>query len=160
MVIAGLVFSLSGIALAKDGNLHKRFKDDPEITVYLDEIIVEADDAEVEKEIFREVFKNASAKRALTIARTETSRAVNFATQQAYLQNGIEKKQWLTNFDERTCEYCFPLNGTIIKTGSNYFVKGDEYEGNKGGILKIDYDRVSHPPLHSKCRCTLIPIVE
>ena len=44
-------------------------------------------------------------------------------------------------------------------TGS-FFEEGDEFKGLKGGIIKLDYDTVEHPPLHPRCRCTVVPVLK
>jgi len=102
-----------------------------------------------------EVFKIAKTSRAQMIARTETSRAANFATVEAYKQSGVVKaKKWLTAFDERTCGACKAMDGKIVSLNKNFFNKGDSYMG-----IEFDYDAVSHPPLHCSCRCTVIPVI-
>jgi len=99
------------------------------------------------------VFDNCTKSRAFAIARTESSRAMNFATEEAYIESGVvEGKRWLTAFDERTCLECSSLDGKLVDLGDNFFDKGDEFLG-----LKLDYEDVGHPPLHSRCRCTLVP---
>jgi len=102
-----------------------------------------------------EVFENAKRSRAVKIARTETARAMGFATEEAYSQSGVVKeKEWLTAFDERTCERCVAMNGKRVPVGKNFFNEGDEFMG-----VEITYSDVSYPPLHVNCRCTLIPVI-
>ncbi|MHA1225139.1 MAG: phage portal protein [Candidatus Hodarchaeales archaeon] len=102
-----------------------------------------------------DVFKRAKGIRAQQIARTETSRATNFATLEAYKQSGVVKaKEWLTAFDERTCERCAAMNGKIVGLEEKYFKKGDSFMG-----IKFDYEDVGQPPLHVACRCTIIPVL-
>lgn len=101
------------------------------------------------------VFDVATRSRALSIARTETSRAVNFATVEAYKQSEVvEGKEWLTALDERTCERCEAMDGKKIGLDDNFFDKDDSFMG-----IKFDYDEVAQPPLHVSCRCTTVPIV-
>jgi len=86
------------------------------------------------------------------IARTEVSRATGFATLDAYEQSGVvEGKQWVTALDERTCEWCAPLDGKIVELKKNYFKFGDTFRGDDGGTLNVDYTSIQHPPLHSQC---------
>jgi len=100
------------------------------------------------------VFENAERHRSIAIARTETARAMNFGTIEAYKQSEVvEQKQWLTAFDERTCERCVAMNGKTIGLKNNYFDKGDTFMG-----LDFSYGEVSYPPLHVRCRCTIIPV--
>ena len=103
----------------------------------------------------RMVFNSADKFRAASIARTEVSRATNFATVEAYKQsNVVEGKKWLTAFDERTCERCGAMNGKVVDLNKNFFNKNDEFMD-----LKFDYDAVGQPPLHTKCRCTVTPVL-
>ena len=107
------------------------------------------------------VFEEAKKSRAQMIARTETSRAMNFATLDAYKQSGlVVRKEWLTAGDERTCQFCNPMNGKTVAISDEYFEKGGSFEGDDGGTLKFNYSNIEHPPLHPSCRCTLIPVVE
>lgn len=47
------------------------------------------------------VFDDANARRSITIARTETGRAANFATVEGMKQSGVKEKEWLATRDER-----------------------------------------------------------
>uniref|UniRef100_A0A6M3M6I0 Putative portal protein n=1 Tax=viral metagenome TaxID=1070528 RepID=A0A6M3M6I0_9ZZZZ len=107
------------------------------------------------------VFEEATKERALMIARTETARAAGFGTVEAYRQSGVVSgKQWLTAFDERTCEWCGAMNGEIVELDDNYFEKGDVFTGRDGGKLDVGYGAVDYPPLHPNCRCTIIPVIK
>ena len=93
------------------------------------------------------VFDDADKKRSLLIARTETQKAVNFATVDAYKQSGVVSgKKWLTAYDERTCERCMAMNGKIVDLDKNYFNKGDSFMDTK-----FDYEDIGYPPLHARC---------
>lgn len=91
--------------------------------------------------------------RATTIARTESIRAANAGQQllyDGYQRKGIlprwALKEWITAKDERTCPVCRPMDGQQV------LVKDGEFQG--AGLA-----RVSHPPIHSCCRCAfaLVP---
>lgn len=102
-----------------------------------------------------EIFDNCETVRSFKISRTETSRATNFVAVEGYRQSGVVKgKEWLTAFDERTCEECISMNGKVVELDENFFDKGEEV-----GDLELDYDNVGYPPLHVNCRCTTIPII-
>lgn len=106
------------------------------------------------------VFGGMEKYRAERIARSETIRATNYASEEAWRQSGVVKsKQWLTAMDERTCEWCGPMNGKIIGLGDSWFDRGTALAGNQGGTLNLDYETVERPPLHPNCRCTLVPVV-
>jgi len=74
--------------------------------------------------------------RSITIARTETMRAVNGAAKDRYEQTGVERVEWLTAIDDRQCDECESLNGKI-------FALGDAPD----------------LPVHPNCRCTLAPVI-
>jgi HK97 family phage portal protein len=113
------------------------------------------------KDRISSVFKEAEDSRAFAIARTETSRASNFGIIEGYKQSGVVKgKEWVTAFDERTCEYCASMNGKIVSLDDNYFERGDEFKP-RGADAPMDfgYSDVGEPPLHVNCRCVTIPVV-
>jgi SPP1 gp7 family putative phage head morphogenesis protein len=73
--------------------------------------------------------------RALTISRTEILRAHREATRTSYLANPtyVERWQWLSAMDSRTCPMCWAMTGTIHDV--------DEVMGT-----------------HPNCRCTQVPL--
>jgi len=89
------------------------------------------------------VYDEAKGSRAVKIARTETITASSQGNLQAYSQSGVvEKKEWLTAYDERTCEACMALNGEVVKLNENFSAG------------------VSTPSLHPNCRCAIIPVLK
>ena len=98
---------------------------------------------------------------ATVIARTETIWAWNEGAVQGYIQSGVvTKKEWLTANDERTCQWCSEMDGTVVGVEGDFFDKGETFRGSDGGLLHFDYENIGHPPLHCQCRCTIIPVVE
>lgn len=92
------------------------------------------------------------------LARTEIIKASNEITEAAYRQTGVvQKKEWFANPGH--CQFCASLNGSILKLGSVFLAKGQTLEGADGGTRLNDYEDVKHPPAHSSCRCTLIPVI-
>ena len=71
------------------------------------------------------------------IARTETVRLANKGLIDTYKEQGIKKVQWLAAVSERTCEICLGLNGQVF-----------------------DINKVSPPPAHVDCRCSLLSVEE
>lgn len=115
---------------------------------------------EIRKRI-ENLFDDMTKVRAERIARSEVIRASNFATTEAYEQSGVvDSVEWLTTDDERTCQWCGPLNGKVIPLGDTFFQKGSQFEGKDGGILNLDYENINFPPLHPSCRCTVVPIIK
>lgn len=103
------------------------------------------------------VFIQSDKFRAQKIARTETTRASQQATEEVYKSNGITAKQWFTALDERVCEWCGPLDGKIISIDSDFFDKGSKFTGRDGGVLNLSYSNTPGPPLHPQCRCVIAP---
>jgi len=101
---------------------------------------------EIEKEItdkvnLKDVKKDGkvivkSSIRPNTIARTETIRAANKGLIKTYKKNDIKKVRWLAAASERTCETCNTLHGQVF-----------------------DINTVNAPPIHPKCRCSLLAII-
>ena len=101
------------------------------------------------------VFGFAEQYRATSIARTEIIRAANSGAEFAYVQSGVVKgKEWLTSFDERTCEIgCKELNGRKTGLGKPF--------GQQGVSANLDYTEgeIPFPPLHVSCRCALVAVL-
>lgn len=77
--------------------------------------------------------------RAETWARTFTADVATNTTLHRYIQQGIEDCQFYATIDERTSPQCKALNGAIFKCESS---EARQYK----------------PPLHFRCRSTLLPI--
>jgi SPP1 gp7 family putative phage head morphogenesis protein len=108
-----------------------------------------------------ELFDNMEKYRGERIARSEVIRASNFGAKEAYIQSDVvEKMEWLATNDDRTCEFCAPLDGKKIGLSDTFFDKGDTYRGSDGNEILLDYDDIEHPPLHANCRCTIIPVIK
>lgn len=111
------------------------------------------------KKRVQEVFTQASDTRAEMIARTESLKASNSASVEAYRQSGVVKaKEWLAERDARTCPFCLKQDGKFTDLNKNFFEEGDTItEG--GQTLTIQFTNVGEPPLHVDCRCTTIPVI-
>lgn len=107
------------------------------------------------------VYEDADNYRSERVARTETLKASNSATVEAYRQTGyVTGKQWYVNPD--ACEQCLefdgltvPLDDSFLAVGASYTVTGDDGEET---TYTNDYDTIEEPPLHPNCRCTIIPV--
>ena len=76
--------------------------------------------------------------RALTIAITETNRAISRATVERYQEYGLEKMEWATS---DPCDKCAQNDGQTVVIGSSF---------NSG---------TTQPPVHPNCRCALLPVI-
>ncbi len=93
---------------------------------------------------------NAKDVRAPLIARTETTGAANFGTQEAYKQSGVvEEKEWVAVLDSRVRDSHSSLDGTVIPLDDT-FSNGLEYPGDPNGdVAEL-----------ANCRCTLVPVIK
>ena len=76
--------------------------------------------------------------RALTIAITEGSRAMNMASMDTYQNIGLEEVEW---FAADPCPECEVNDGQVVPVGQEFF-SGD-----------------TEPPVHPNCRCALLPVI-
>lgn len=84
-----------------------------------------------------------SAARATIIARTETTRAYSLGSIAAFQVSGVvDRLEWLTAQDEKTCPECSALDGQVIDMGKSF----------DGGVM--------FPPAHPNCRCALLPVLK
>lgn len=79
---------------------------------------------------------------AQRVARTETDRAANATSLDAYGQSGVvESKQWFTAGDDQVDDECDALEGQIVALD-------EQFDGG--------YDA---PPAHVNCRCDISPVL-
>lgn len=76
--------------------------------------------------------------RALTIAITESNRAISRATIERYQNYGLEQMEWATS---DPCDLCAQNDGVVVNVGQAF------PSGN------------TQPPAHPNCRCALLPVV-
>jgi SPP1 gp7 family putative phage head morphogenesis protein len=105
-------------------------------------------------------YANWNKFRSESIARSEAIRASNQGAIESYRQSGVVKsKVWITHIDKRTCPSCRRLDGKVIALEKNYFSKGDPAEritvGETTQTFKNDYEDITAPPRHTRCRCTI-----
>lgn len=76
--------------------------------------------------------------RAQRIARTETISASSQGAIEGYKESGVvQKVQFYTSLDERTCEYCMEYHNKIYLIGDQMPI-----------------------PLHPNCRCVYLPVID
>jgi hypothetical protein len=84
--------------------------------------------------------------RAWNIATTEVTRAYAQGQQQG--ADALSEqypdvkviKRWFTNYDDRVCDLCFPLDGAEVPEDENFYEPESDYEDG-------------NPPRHVNCRC-------
>lgn len=89
-------------------------------------------------------------RRAEMIARTEVMYALNQGAIQEYKDSDIEYVEWLTAWDDRTCN---ETSGPEIELPDGSSVFG--CEAMDGKIFKVD--EVPAIPCHPQCRCSISP---
>jgi len=113
------------------------------------------------KKRIKDIYAGYDSNRAELIARSEVIRGSNFATEQAYIQSEVvEAKEWLVTEDDRLCEFCRPMQGRTMGLGKSFYKKNSTIIGEDGGAYDASYEDIQHPPLHPRCRCTLIPVIK
>lgn len=114
------------------------------------------------KKRVNDVYDNIDSTRSERIARTETLKASNGATLDAYRQTGyVSAKAWVVNPD--ACPQCEEFDGKTLPLDDPFLEVGQSYtvgDGDDAVTYTNDYDTVESPPLHPNCRCTVIPIRE
>lgn len=107
------------------------------------------------------VYDDIDGHRAERIARTETLKASNAATLDAYRQTGyVTAKGWSVN--PGACPFCSEFDGKTVPLDEDFLGLGENYgytnEAGEEITRTNDYDTVETPPLHPNCRCTIVPI--
>ncbi|KKL82562.1 hypothetical protein LCGC14_1983500, partial [marine sediment metagenome] len=100
----------------------------------------------------RTVFTDARGRRSVTIARTESVRAMNAGQLAATIQAGFEGKQWLSTRDTQTRDTHVGLDGQIRKVKEN-FVSSSGAAGPHPGALGTAAEDIH-------CRCTVLSVAK
>lgn len=80
----------------------------------------------------------ADPSRALTIAITESNRAISYATISRYQEAGLSEMEWQTS---DPCDECAENDGEVVPIG---------------GVFPSGH---TQPPVHPHCRCALLPVI-
>lgn len=98
--------------------------------------------------------------RAERVARTETSRAVEYGRIEGYAEVGVERKQWLIS--SAPCQFCeaavailqrqYP-NGVPIR--QPFFSAGDTIIGTAGGVMVVESDIMVPSDIHPNDACSV-----
>jgi HK97 family phage portal protein len=107
------------------------------------------------------VYDDIEGYRSERIARTETLKAGNAASVDAYRQTGfVTAKAWVVNPD--ACGQCLEFEGKTIGLDDTFLGLGESYsvtdENGDETVFTNNYDDVEEPPLHPNCRCVIIPV--
>jgi SPP1 gp7 family putative phage head morphogenesis protein len=99
-------------------------------------------------ERIRSVF-NTTSNRSKVIARTETASLMSAQTQDVYVKEGIQQKQWLATIDDATRDSHIQTNGEIVPIDQPF---------SNGLMFPGDPDAPAEEVIN--CRCSLVPIVQ
>jgi len=104
--------------------------------------------------------------RAETIARTEVMRAANRGLQESWAEAArrglmdvnVVRREWVVTYDDRTCEACAPMGGQVVGFDAP-FVSSLRRVGGEDVPVPAPTTTVT-PPLHPRCRCTMILLMD
>jgi len=118
--------------------------------------------AEMKKRI-ESVYDDAKGYRAERIARTETLKASNYATNEAYKQTGyVTAQKWYAN--PGACPICEEIDGKTVGLDTSFLDFGSSLDytdaDGKEKTFVADYETIETPPIHAQCRCTILPVRE
>jgi SPP1 gp7 family putative phage head morphogenesis protein len=91
-------------------------------------------------------LKTSDMQRARMIAITETMWSYNEGAKAQYESVGFAEFRWFATNDDVLCEHCVAMDGQVVEGGKNF--------------VSDAFGSVDHPPLHPRCRCVLLPIVD
>jgi hypothetical protein len=103
-------------------------------------------------------------RRAMNIARTESTAATNEGVLQAW-REGVRigtidprraRKKWLTTKDDRACERCLAMHGKTVEIDGSY---SEPDRRQKSGRVIVG-EIAQRPPLHPQCRCGMSLVYE
>lgn len=95
------------------------------------------------------------------IARTETARAFMTSREKSWAESGnVWGKRWLLAPD--ACAQCLQIAKEygVQPLGKDFLSKGETMEVDGGPAFVSDYSATSNPPLHPRCRCSLVMVME
>lgn len=99
---------------------------------------------------------NLTQKRALFIARQESSLLLAEYSKNNYQKTGIRKFEWQTADDEKVRDY--PHNN--LNGGNHKILDGQIFEFNKPPVINLITGERGLPGQAYNCRCVMCPIVE
>lgn len=168
-----IFLGLDGVLSEKDTVVEKYLEDRPaksaksiidNLQKRIDKVIAETDSVQEAKEKLDMLYNDEIIpNKTEEVSITETSAAAGFATLTVYkmLKNKPVGKQWKAIGDNKTCQYCGPMNGVVIPLEKKFWNANERMVGIDGGVLDFKFTKgVEVYPMHSRCRCSLIPIFD
>jgi HK97 family phage portal protein len=89
--------------------------------------------------------------RAERVARTNVIAVNNASAQDVYVENGVQKHEWLSTADERTRDDHAEADGQVVAIGEPFSIGGESlmYPGDPSGSADETIN----------CRCTILPVI-
>ena len=107
------------------------------------------------------VFTTMEKYRAKQVAQDVAFTSANSAMRNAYTQVGIQEIKWFAGQDSKVCAFCNEMHGKTVGVQDNFFSKGDVFEvtndDGKKQKMTVEFDDINTPPIHSNCRCYILP---
>lgn len=110
----------------------------------IEPVVASIDDLLAELE---DIFAEAGGSRAISASTTMTIGSVNWGMQDGYHDAGVQRKEWLTQQDDRVRDLHQLIDGEKVAMSSK-FSNGLQYPGDPSGA----------PEEIINCRCTLLPV--
>ena len=104
------------------------------------------------------VFEELSNTRAYLIARTESGASINIGQVATYKATGIEKKQWLATYDNRTRESHLMMMDKIANIDETFEVERESDGGIDNMLYPLDPNGSAENTCN--CRCSILPVIE
>jgi HK97 family phage portal protein len=104
------------------------------------------------------VYDGAEKWRNERLARNENHWSAVRATEEAFIQSGVQFKQWYAN--PGACQYCRTFDGKVVRVGASFFPQGQTVVGEDGGKYDNNYEEIENSHLHPNCKCQLLPLDE
>ena len=93
--------------------------------------------------------------RYLVVGRNETVSVLGAVSRVTYTMGGVTYLRWRANSE--ACPYCKELDGRVVGVDTPFIGPGDSLNPS-GGTGPMQFkNRITHPPLHDGCQCTIVP---
>jgi hypothetical protein len=109
---------------------------------------------EIARDLHTKLAHSFSPERAVVVAQTETSAAMNHGRLEAYRKSGVETKVWVLSGNP--CQLCRSLAAMGTKPLDTPFARKGETVTAKDGKRYTVSDDIVVPPAHPNCACSFV----
>lgn len=121
----------------------------------VEELIDEAAGAQVVADAITALLQEWEEHRYLVIGRNETVSVLGAVSRVTYSMGGVTRLRWRAN--PEACPYCREMDGRVVGIDSPFIGPGDSLNPTGGTGPMTFTGRITHPPLHDGCQCTIVP---